>query len=84
MVGLQRLVVVGDARSRKANEVEEENEEGRVARTLLHSRGIFYLLRSSSFLAPFSPCPTRRPLSISPSLLSLSALSLVAAVVKRA
>lgn len=56
MVGLQRLVVVGDARSRKANEVEEENEEGRVARTLLYSRGIFYLLRSSSFLAPFSPC----------------------------
>lgn len=83
MVGLQRLVVVGDTRSRKANEVEE-HEEGRVARTLLHSRGIFYLLRSSSFLAPFSPCPTRRPLSISPSLLSLSALSLVAAVVKRA
>lgn len=60
----------------RRTEVEEENEERRVVRTLFHSRGIFYLLRSSSFLAPFSPYPTAcQPLSISPSQ-SLASISL--------
>lgn len=58
MVGLQRLVVIEDARTGKANELEKENEERRVTCIVFLSPGPSCYLRPYFFLAFLFPYPT--------------------------